>query len=201
MHFYSTAGRLRVFFEAPNLTGSGGVGEGEECVMKPVIFSQHAKMQMLLRGAEESEVIEAIRKGQRQPAKRGRFQAKWRFIFERPSPITGVIYRFKEVEAHFRRGSRQNCRGDCQGLLLQRGGRTMKLYYDAQVDALYIELRPLAPGTAEARVLSEDVIANYGPDGKLAGLEVLDASLLLGEELQRLVLEISPALAPISPLG
>jgi uncharacterized protein YuzE len=77
----------------------------------------------------------------------------------------------------------------------------MKLYYDAQVDALYIELRPLAPGTAEARVLSEDVIANYGPDGKLAGLEVLDASLLLGEELQRLVLEISPALAPISPLG
>ena len=70
-------------------------------MIKPVIFSQHAKMQMLLRGAEESEVIEAIRKGQWQPAKRGRFQAKWRFIFDRPSPITGVTYRFKEVEAIF----------------------------------------------------------------------------------------------------
>lgn len=72
----------------------------------------------------------------------------------------------------------------------------MKVYYDAQVDALYIELRPLAPGTAESRTLSEDVIANYSPDGKLSGLEILDASLLLGEELERLVFEISPALAP-----
>ncbi len=71
----------------------------------------------------------------------------------------------------------------------------MKVHYDAQVDALYIELRPLAPSTAESRTLSEDVIANYGPDGKLAGLEILDASLLLGEENKRLVLEISPALS------
>ena len=71
----------------------------------------------------------------------------------------------------------------------------MKVHYDAQVDALYIELRPLAPGTAESRTLSDDVIANYGPEGKLAGLEILDASLLLGDEIERLVFEISPALA------
>ncbi len=75
----------------------------------------------------------------------------------------------------------------------------MKVYYDSQVDALYIELRPLAPGTAEARPLSEDVTANYGSDGKLAGLEILDASLLLGEELKCLVFEISPALGSASP--
>ncbi len=77
----------------------------------------------------------------------------------------------------------------------------MKVHYDSQVDALYIELRPLAPGTAEARPLSEDVTANYGPDGNLAGLEILDASLLLGEELKRLVFEISPALGAASPSG
>jgi uncharacterized protein YuzE len=69
----------------------------------------------------------------------------------------------------------------------------MKIYYDARVDALYIELRPLEPGKAENRELSENIIADYGPDGKLAGLEILDASLILGEELQKLTLEVSPA--------
>ena len=63
----------------------------------------------------------------------------------------------------------------------------MKVYYDAQVDALYIEFRDLTPGTAETREISENVIANYGPDGKLAGIEVLNASLLLKEDdLRRL---------------
>ncbi len=41
----------------------------------------------------------------------------------------------------------------------------MKIYYDASVDALYIEFRALEPGTAEARKISEDIVANYGPDG------------------------------------
>jgi uncharacterized protein YuzE len=44
----------------------------------------------------------------------------------------------------------------------------MKIYYDAEVDALYIEFHPLADGTAEARPLSDELIANYGPDGRLA---------------------------------
>ncbi|PIU55011.1 MAG: hypothetical protein COS88_05835 [Chloroflexi bacterium CG07_land_8_20_14_0_80_51_10] len=68
---------------------------------KPIVISWHARLQMQFRGAEETEVIEAARKGQWQPAKRGRFQAKWRFIFDKPSPITGVIYRFKEIEVIF----------------------------------------------------------------------------------------------------
>ena len=72
----------------------------------------------------------------------------------------------------------------------------MKIYYDASVDALYIELRALDPGTAEARELSEEVIANYAPDGKLAGFEVLDASLLMGDGLRKINLEISPVLVP-----
>ena len=69
----------------------------------------------------------------------------------------------------------------------------MKFYYDTQVDALYIELRSLAPGTAETREISEDVIANYAPDGKLAGLEILNASFLLKDETNKIILEITPS--------
>ncbi len=67
----------------------------------------------------------------------------------------------------------------------------MKIQYDAEVDALYIELKSLEPGTAENRELSEDIIANYGPDGKLAGLEILNASAVVGETLQKVIVELS----------
>jgi uncharacterized protein YuzE len=67
----------------------------------------------------------------------------------------------------------------------------MKIRYDAEVDALYLEFHPLADGTAEARPLSDDIIADYGPDGRLAGLEILDASQVLGEVGAPIVLEIA----------
>ena len=70
----------------------------------------------------------------------------------------------------------------------------MKIHYDAEVDALYIEFHPLVDGTAEARPLSDELIANYGPDGTLAGLEILDASQVLGQREGRLVFEIAPVL-------
>ena len=76
----------------------------------------------------------------------------------------------------------------------------MKIYYDAEeVDALYIGFHPLADGTAEARPLSDDLIANYGPDGKLAGLEILDASQVMGQVEGRIVFEVAPALAAAVP--
>jgi uncharacterized protein YuzE len=62
----------------------------------------------------------------------------------------------------------------------------MRITYDSEVDALYIELKSLEPGTAENRELSKDIIANYGPDGKLAGLEILNASTVVGETLKKL---------------
>lgn len=67
----------------------------------------------------------------------------------------------------------------------------MKIDYDAEVDALYIEFHPLADGTAQARPLADGLVADYGPDGKLAGLEILDASLVLGQAGKKLVFEIS----------
>jgi len=74
----------------------------------------------------------------------------------------------------------------------------MKISYDAQVDALYIEFHPLAPGTAANRQLSDEVIADYGPDGKLAGLEILDASVVLEQKdnAQGLVFQIQSMPAP-----
>ena len=68
----------------------------------------------------------------------------------------------------------------------------MKIQYDAAVDALYIEFKQLQPGTAENKTLSEDVIANYGPDGKLAGLEVLNASIVVGDTLKKIIVEVNP---------
>lgn len=67
----------------------------------------------------------------------------------------------------------------------------MKIHYDAEVDALYIELLSLTPGTAENRELTEDITANYSPDGKLAGLEIIDASQVLGDQLQEIIVEAS----------
>jgi uncharacterized protein YuzE len=72
----------------------------------------------------------------------------------------------------------------------------MKIRYDAEVDALYIELRPLEPGTAECRELSPDITADYGPDGKLAGLEILDASEVFGQDVHKVVVELAPVTVP-----
>ena len=55
----------------------------------------------------------------------------------------------------------------------------MKISYDGEADALYIEFRSLEPGSAECRELTDEIVADYGPDGKLAGIEVLDASVVL----------------------
>ena len=67
----------------------------------------------------------------------------------------------------------------------------MRIEYDSEVDVLYIQFRPAAPGTVENRHVSEDVIADYGPDGKLVGLEILDASVVLGEEAGRVIVEVA----------
>jgi uncharacterized protein YuzE len=51
----------------------------------------------------------------------------------------------------------------------------MKITYDPQVDALYIRLLDGAFEVTTHR-LSEDVAVNYAPDGRIVGIEVLDAS-------------------------
>jgi uncharacterized protein YuzE len=66
------------------------------------------------------------------------------------------------------------------------------------VAARYLEFRSLGPGTAECRDLTPDVTADYGPDGKLAGLNILDASQVLGDQAGNVVFELSPLGTPVA---
>ena len=68
----------------------------------------------------------------------------------------------------------------------------MKIHYDAEIDALYLEFRSLEPGTSECRELSDDVTADYGPDGKQADLEILAASQVFGDQVGKVVVELAP---------
>ena len=70
----------------------------------------------------------------------------------------------------------------------------MKISYDTEADALYIEFQALAPGTAQNRQLTDEIVADYGPDGQLAGIEILDASRVLTRAKQdhALIFQIEP---------
>jgi len=51
----------------------------------------------------------------------------------------------------------------------------MKVTYDPEVDALYIRLSD-EPSEVTTQRLSEEVAINYAPDGRIVGIEILDAS-------------------------
>jgi len=70
----------------------------------------------------------------------------------------------------------------------------MKITYDPEIDAVYLEFQHLDEGKAETRQLTEEIIADYSPDGRLAGLEILDAHRILQQTAGRVVFEIEPAL-------
>ncbi len=49
--------------------------------MKPIRLTKHAREQCVERGATETEVVEAIRKGAHEPAKHGREFCRYNFPF------------------------------------------------------------------------------------------------------------------------
>jgi hypothetical protein len=55
--------------------------------MKPIQLSAHAREQMVLRGASEEEIQQAIQIELWTEAKRGKWWAKRRFAFGKPSPV------------------------------------------------------------------------------------------------------------------
>jgi len=69
--------------------------------MKAIRFSDHARLQMILRGATEEEVTVAIRAAQREAARRGKFRSKYRFDFNRVSLTNQKFYKYKTVEPIF----------------------------------------------------------------------------------------------------
>jgi uncharacterized protein YuzE len=73
----------------------------------------------------------------------------------------------------------------------------MKISYDAEVDALSITFRQ---ATVTTRHLAEGIAADYDSEGRLAGLEILDAEKRFGgrETMRRVELEgIESAAAPL----
>ena len=69
----------------------------------------------------------------------------------------------------------------------------MKISYDAEVDALSITFRET---TVTTEHLAEGIAADYDSEGRLAGIEILDAAKRFGDQgtLRHVVLEgIAPA--------
>ena len=63
--------------------------------MKLIRLTKHAKEQARERGASEAEVREAIVKGSREPAKRGRELCRYNVTYGRP--WQGKVYAIKQV--------------------------------------------------------------------------------------------------------
>ena len=64
----------------------------------------------------------------------------------------------------------------------------MKITYDAEVDALYIQFLET---TVTTEHLAEGIAADYDTSGKLAGIEILDAMKRFGDPnvLRQVILE------------
>lgn len=58
-------------------------------------LSQHAKIQCDERGASEEEVMQAVRDGLREPAKKGRYMCRYNFRFD--ANWQGKHYAIKQV--------------------------------------------------------------------------------------------------------
>ena len=79
--------------------------------------------------------------------------------------------------ADFRGGLRRNpCRNGVRVLVLKTGA-PKTITYDREVDALYIRFTETTVLTKE---LGEGIAADFDADGRLAGLEILDAAERLG---------------------
>ncbi len=63
--------------------------------MKPIRLTKHAREQARERGASEAEVLEAIAKGSRRPAKKGREVCRYNFPFGQK--WQGRLYAIKQV--------------------------------------------------------------------------------------------------------
>jgi hypothetical protein len=62
---------------------------------KPVRLTAHAREQCVERGATEHEVVQAVRDGAREPAKRGRELCRFNFAYDKQ--WQGKLYPIKQV--------------------------------------------------------------------------------------------------------
>jgi hypothetical protein len=64
-------------------------------LVKPIVFSSHAREKMLDRGASEGEVKAAIRSGSSEPARKGRVMFRKNFAYDKL--WRGKHYAIKQV--------------------------------------------------------------------------------------------------------
>ena len=74
----------------------------------------------------------------------------------------------------------------------------MKIEYDSVRDLLYIWLGPVGEKAARTETVVAGVRADFNRQGKLIGIEVLDASEVLQHKLQ---FEVSFTSAPVETVG
>lgn len=69
--------------------------------MKQIRYSDHSRLQMVLRGATEEEVIMCIRAGKWESARMGKCRSRYQFDYNRVSLTNQKFYKYKTVEAIF----------------------------------------------------------------------------------------------------
>lgn len=74
----------------------------------------------------------------------------------------------------------------------------MKITYDPEVDAAYIYLTEKRGGQVTTVKVNEQVFLDYGAADELAGIEILDASEVLGFDRERPEIKIDKALAVLA---
>lgn len=67
--------------------------------MKRIRLTKHAREQCIERGTNELEIRQAIEKGNREPAKHGRFLCRASFAYQ--DTWQGIFYRIKQVAPVF----------------------------------------------------------------------------------------------------
>jgi uncharacterized protein YuzE len=123
------------------------------------------------RGATGEE-IKTVEEGERFPAKFGRTGFRRNFPFGRI--WRGRAYQTKQVEAYaVPEGERlaYNYRDD---KVFWGGGGAMKLSYDPRYNIAYIRLREKAKEVETIRI-SDELNVDLSPDGKIYGIELLNA--------------------------
>jgi len=70
-------------------------------VDKSIKITFHARQRMVARGATDNEVLTTVREADKIPAKRGKWHSVMRFEFGRPSPVNGLVYAYKTLDAVF----------------------------------------------------------------------------------------------------
>lgn len=127
---------------------------------------------------------EAIRTSPWQPAELGRLECRRDFVFARE--WNGVFYPIKQVRPIFVDDPAEIVVVTVYVYYLS--GAPMRITYDRDVDALYFRFRDTTDTTKH---LGEGIAADDDSDGRVAGIEILDAIRRLGDPsvLRQVILE------------